>query len=115
MTFDDFYKPYPRKKSGKYAKACFERLSDDDKRKAIEALPNHMALWKAEGRELTFIPYPASFLNGAMWEDEIEMPEVKQPDWWRSEMGIARRAKELSMNARPGEAMSDFIGRLRAA
>ena len=117
MTYDEFYAMYPRKLAQAHGRVMWDRLTEEEKKLAAEALPNHIKMWHARG-DKEFIPHVGTWLNpvmGRRWEDEIEMPEAKQPDWWRSEMGIARRAKELCISARPGESTNDFIGRLRAA
>lgn len=36
-------------------------------------------------------------------------------DWWRTEEGVAARARELGVSARPGESMDQFIARLHHA
>ena len=57
--FEQFYAMYPRKKSPKDALKAWNSLKPDERLRALEALPNHLAYWKAAGTEKEWIPYPA--------------------------------------------------------
>ena len=77
--FDRFWAEYPKKVSKAAAKKAFEKLSP------TEELVNAMLLaiakqknseqWQKDGGQ--FIPYPATWLNGQRWEDELT-PAVKK-------------------------------------
>ena len=115
MDFDSFYKLYPRREAGAKARVMWNRLTAEEKSLAMEALPNHIKLWEAEGRERQHIPLPASWLNpklGRRWEDEIELPKAKEPEWWSSEQGIMRKAQEMGITPRPGESWFEVKGRI---
>jgi len=74
LPFEDFWKLYPKKVHRPNAATMWGRLSLDEQRAAMAALPNHVALWQRERREMSTIPNPASWLNpklGRRWEDEI--------------------------------------------
>ena len=80
----------------------------------MAALPAHIKFWQARG-DPQFIPYPATWLNGARWEDEIEMPAAvpKQVNaWWTTEQGVLAKGRELGIQARPGEEMAQYKARL---
>lgn len=74
LPFEDFWKPYPKKVAKADAILMWGRLSLDEQRKAMAALPAHVALWQRERREMSKIPNAATWLNpkrGRRWEDEI--------------------------------------------
>ena len=72
MEFDAFWKEWPRRRSKLAAQRAWRRMKKADRLAALEALPLHVAQWESERRGLQFIPYPATWLNGRSWEDEIE-------------------------------------------
>lgn len=115
MEYEDFYKLYPRKQAGAAGRVMWDRLTDEEKILAMEALPNHIKMWDMEGREKHLIPLPATWLNpkiGRRWEDEIAIPKPKEAEWWTSEAGIMRKAQELGILPRPGESWFEVKGRI---
>lgn len=80
----------------------------------MKALPTHIRYWEAQGTTKEFIPYPATWLNGARYEDEIEMPKPPEQAvaWWASEAGILAKGRELGIHARGGESMNEFKARV---
>lgn len=86
MLFDRFWKAYPKKKGKKKARDVWAKLVPDMElcRKmsaALEAQKKSREWTKDNG---DFIPYPATWLNGRRWEDEI--PSVP--------IGTAREAED---------------------
>ena len=78
LDFELFYGPYPKHVARPDAEKMWGRLTFEEQQKALAALPDHIALWKAEHREQKMIPNPASWLNpkrGRRWEDEIVIPK----------------------------------------
>lgn len=73
-TFPEFWKQWPkgRKINRKKSLSIWCGLSEPDRQAALLAIPNHVRLWQEEGRQLTYIPHPTSWLNGRRWEDELE-------------------------------------------
>lgn len=85
--FEVFWGIYPRRLARKDAEKAWKRIATAKQIEVIEAIKKHATLWKQQGTERQFIPYPASWLNGARWEDEIELaPEMPQCDWNRNGM-----------------------------
>ena len=84
ITFDNFYKLYPRREKKSYAERCFKKLSIKDRFDAYNGLINYIKVWamKCKNEEWAtktqFIPLPSSFINGRRWEDEIELPKAKK-------------------------------------
>lgn len=69
MDFECFWSAYPRRVAKKDARKAWDKLKAEQKDAAMKALPLHIESWS--DREPQFIPYPASWLNGERWEDEI--------------------------------------------
>lgn len=115
MTFVDFWAIYPRKMDRKCAERAWSKLTEAQKKLALEVLPSHVAYWAAT-TEKQFIPYPATWLNGERFHDELEMP-VPKPDtgWKLTEQGILREGARKGLVARPGESLWDFRARIEAA
>lgn len=83
--FDRFWETYPRKLARKDAERAWSKIPAHKHVDVLEALRKHLTMWKQQGTEKRFIPYPATWLNGARWEDEIELaPEMPQCDWNRN-------------------------------
>lgn len=115
MTFAEFYSAYPRKIARRDAEKAWARLSPSDRELAFQALPAHIAYWAAT-TEKQFIPYPATWLNGERFHDELEMPEPKPDTGWKlTEQGILREGARKGLVARPGESLWDFRARIEAA
>ena len=77
ITFEQFYKLYPRKEKRPLAERAFKKLSVKDKFDAYTGLINYIKVWKANETEKQFIPHPSTFINQRRWEDEIELPKQK--------------------------------------
>ena len=80
--FDRFWKAYPRKVGKKKALAAWDKVfaSDDppDPEAVIAAAELHGKVWDAEQRSDKRKPHPTTWLNGANWTDEIEIPPPEQ-------------------------------------
>jgi hypothetical protein len=122
MMFEEFWSQYPKKIAKPVAMKAWNKLSTDDKTKALEALSKHIGYW-AETTEKQFIPYPATWLNQQRFYDELDIPEPKKTPqllaWWTSDSGILAKGRELGIEPRPGETMYQFkdrvAGMVRAA
>lgn len=69
IEFDQFWTLYPRRVAKKDAEKAWSKLSQDQQALAIAALPAHRKAWS--GKEMEFLPYPASWIRGERWHDEI--------------------------------------------
>ena len=72
ISFDQFYKAYPRKVGRYAAEKSFKRLAEKEKTLAIEGLSNYIKHWEANKTEKQFIPHPSTWINQKRWEDELE-------------------------------------------
>ncbi len=83
--FEQFWTLYPRRLARKDAERAWRKIPPFKQIDVVNALKNHVRLWEQKGTEKQYIPYPASWLNGARWEDEIDLgPEMPQCDWNRN-------------------------------
>lgn len=72
-SFDVFYKAYPRKVSRKSAFKAFKAEKADAAIAIILAdIQRRMSSGDWSLKKIQFIPYPASYLHGRLWEDEPE-------------------------------------------
>lgn len=74
-AFDAFWNAYPKKKDKVRARATFDKLNITDEllKKILTAIDEQKKSedWQKENGR--FIPYPATWLNGHRWEDEINV------------------------------------------
>jgi hypothetical protein len=115
MEFADFWKLYPRREAKKDAEKAWGKLSEDQKKKAIESIPVHAKCWCNECREKHFIPLPASWLRGERFEDELSVAEPVERQNWKSDAWVQAEGRRRGIQPRPGEDMQGYISRIRAA
>lgn len=117
MTFEEFWALYPRRVSKKDAQAAWGQMTEQQKFAAIHSLPVHVRYWSMSGTTKEFLPYPATWLRGERWEDELEMPEVSasaQNEWMKSQTGIAKKAQEVGITPKAGEGWHELKARILA-
>lgn len=76
--FDLFWEAYPKKKSKQDARRAFKKkhppvsflIAAIERQKQTDQ-------WKRDDGQ--FIPYPATWLNGGCWDDEVTAPAVSMP------------------------------------
>lgn len=69
--FDDFWSVYPRKVSKATASKAWAKLKPDDSLCAtILADVKQRVSGEWKGKDVQYIPYPATYLNGKRWQDE---------------------------------------------
>ena len=116
MSFNDFWSKYPRKVAKKTAMQSFARLPMDEQELAIDALETHLEYWKIKETDTDFIPYAATWLNQGRYFDELEIkpkaPKKPALPWYSSEQLTMDKARELSLQPRPGEDMGQFRTRI---
>ena len=116
MSFDDFWSKYPRKVAKKTAMQSFARLPMDEQELAIDALETHLEYWRIKETDTDFIPHAATWLNQGRYFDELEIkpkaPKKPALPWYSSEQLTMDKARELSLQPRPGEDMGQFRTRI---
>lgn len=104
--FDSFWALYPRRVCKKDAETAWNKLTPEQKFAAVESLPVHNRYWKLSGTGKEYLPYPATWLRGERWTDELELPDPEtatDPSWHKTTIGIERKAREVGVTPRPGE------------
>jgi hypothetical protein len=79
--FETFWKAYPKHINRKAAEKAFLKLTPDDRllQSMLAAIDRQKqtAQWQEQGGQ--FIPYPATWLNGRRWEDELPAGKAATP------------------------------------
>ena len=115
VDFNEFWQQYPRKIARRYAEKCWRRLTEEEKKKAVSALPAHLKWWAREGRDWGYVPHASTWLNQARWEDVIEDGNNGNEHWWETTEGTMERGRKIGISSRPGENMNDYRARLKRA
>jgi hypothetical protein len=114
--FEQFWASYPRKVGKLTAKRSWEKLSQENQQKALEAIVEHRKYWVAKGTDWEFIPHASTWLNQERFEDElvIEQKENKPPKlpWYASEELTLAKGRELGLNPYAGESFAQFRTRI---
>ena len=104
--FEEFWSVYPRKEGKENARKAFAKLNPDDGLLAdmIIAVGKQRASqqWQESGGR--FIPYPASWLNGHRWEDEI-LPAAEQPRREQKKTVVAQQYEQRDYGSEDDDAM----------
>jgi hypothetical protein len=118
MKFENFWSQYPKKVGKLTAKRSWEKLSQENQQKALEAIVEHRKYWTAKGTEWEFIPHASTWLNQERFEDElvIEQKENKRPPlpWYASDELTLAKGRELGLNPYAGESYAAFRTRISA-
>ena len=116
MTFENFWQQYPKKVGKLTAKRSWEKLSQENQQKALEAIVEHRKYWSAKGTDWEFIAHASTWLNNHRFEDElvIEQKENKRPPlpWYASDELTLAKGRELGLNPYAGETFAQFRARL---
>jgi len=127
VTFDYFYDvAYPRKAKRPAAERAWNKLSDMDKFNAVQG-----ALWQKlhnpQWKNPKLVPHPATFLNNAMWNDDIaeektakdrvvdqtRAPDATNADFvWASMVGMYGQAWINKHGEKPNQIWTKFLSRL---
>lgn len=70
--FERFYAAYPRKRSRQAAEKAFAKINPDEQLLAAMIASIERAMTSGEWTDSKFIPHPATWLNAAGWQDEIQ-------------------------------------------
>jgi hypothetical protein len=72
VNFTDFWRAYPRRVAKKDAEKAWAKIDAAEYPKILDAITKQRKTedWRRDGGR--FIPYPASFLRGERWTDELE-------------------------------------------
>ena len=67
--FEDFWLLYPRRVAKKDARKMWARIPESLHNRIFISIVAWRRVWK--DKEENFIPYPATWLNGERWEDDL--------------------------------------------
>ena len=112
ITFEQFYKLYPRKVGRYLAEKNFKKLSAKEKLMAYQGLSKYKKFWKANKTDKQFIPHPSTFINQKRWEDDIEVPKTPQKKYRDIDSEVRearRREEELLDNAADTEDIKEAL------
>ena len=114
MTFENFWQQYPKKVGKLTAKRSWEKLSQENQQKALEAIVEHRKYWSAKGTDWEFIPHASTWLNQERFEDKLVIQEKKKEvlAWHRSDQGTLAKGREVGCQPYPGESMDQYRQRL---
>lgn len=72
-SFEDWWKFYPRKVAKKKAELAWKRAVKQTTPEEISKRLVHFIRGEWRGRDETYIPYPATFLNSEDWTERTEI------------------------------------------
>ncbi len=119
--FDKFWAAYPKKVAKADARKAWAQTKDirPELSNLLTAIPANCKTesWMKSGG--AFIPYPATWLRGERWEDELEvsLPNVvNEKPWHETATGIELKGKELGLDQSQFESFPHFkVAVMRAA
>lgn len=129
--FNRFWSAYPRKRDKGAARRAWEKTARI--RPALPVLLEKIAAqcqspdWRKDGGQ--FIPYPATWLNGERWDDEVQInlgaakayERAEQPKpasvlpWYQDPQKIRARGAQLGIVEARGERFDQYRERVFAA
>jgi len=77
--FDGWWAVYPKRVDKGHARAAFKRARDKVSLETLMAATQRYAQ-SVSGKDPQFIPYPATWLNGERWDDDIQAPVVRKAE-----------------------------------
>ena len=101
--FDQFWATYPKKVAKADARKAWLQTKDvrPELTNLLSAIQAHCKTEQWMRNAGAFIPYPATWLRGERWDDELE---VKLPDvvnerpWHETASGIEAKGRELGLD-----------------
>lgn len=75
--WDAFWTLYPRREAKKDAMKAWSQINARAHVPILTAITEWRKVWYAQGRDSRTIPYPATWLRGERWEDEIPAEFVR--------------------------------------
>ena len=78
FSFEEFWETYKRKKDRARAEKIYSKISEADRQKIKDTLEAYV-----QSTEVQFRKYPASYLRGQNWNDEIIQNEYKKQEEYK--------------------------------
>lgn len=93
--FEEFWSLQLRKlDKGHARKAWAKAVKLKPPAEIIEAYKKFAAFVRADKKELQYVPYPATWLNGERWDDQLPgtaVPSMSDGDIWRTRLKAFKR------------------------
>lgn len=116
MEFQTFWNCYPRKVAKKVAEKAWNKLTEEEKQSALDAIDTHNTYWRIKDTPSEYIPHCATWLNQGRWEDEIDLTikEQKRPQlpWYSLDELTLAKGKEIGIQPYAGESMGNYRQRI---
>lgn len=81
VLFERFWEAYPKKTAKQQAEKAFIKLNVNDG--LLDTMLTALEKQSSQWQQMQYIPYPATWLNGRRWEDELEssggQPKPEKP------------------------------------
>lgn len=81
--FEIFWMAWPqiRRVAKGTALKAWQKLKPDAEfqAKILDAVKKQAKQWAAKGTEARYIPHPSTWLNGARWDDVVDVPAMTKP------------------------------------
>lgn len=106
--FAEFWELYPRHIAKLKAERAWRRLPYRDRLEALSALVHWRKLWLWRD-ELQYTPYPASWLNGERWTDELPREFMQKH---ASHVAVTIKPEEFKRGEMP-EHVKEALAKLR--
>lgn len=72
-SFDIFWQEYPRRIAKKAARMAYQKaIKHTPPEDIISGAATFASYCERFGKEMQYIPHPATWLNGERWEDDLE-------------------------------------------
>ena len=114
QRFEDFWSAYPKRTGKENAKKAFAKIDPDEEllTDMIIAIGRQKVSrqWQENGGQ--FIPYPATWLNGHRWEDDVQEPApqpAQQPAPAPRKTVVAQQYEQRDYKDEQAEAMARMI------
>lgn len=106
VSFNEFWLLYPRRVAKKDAVRAWARVPTDLHVTVLVALASWRRVWAQ--KDIEYLPYPASWLNGERWEDELP------PGFAHQAAQRAPELREVHKRTRMPEHVRELLERLKA-
>lgn len=78
--FEDWWRQYPRKTAKHEARKAWDRLTDEERARALAVMPLQARAWV--GKDTQFIPHGRTWLHQKRFlDDEFEAEPIKSDKW----------------------------------
>ena len=111
--FEEFWKNYPKKVAKADARKAWQQTKTvrPELSKLIMAIQLHCRTEQWMRNSGTYIPYPATWLRGERWDDELEvkLPDVvNEKPWHETASGIEAKGREFALLPEQFESFPQF-------